>query len=452
MKKLALDRDWTQGSIVGSLWALSWPMMISQSLNMLGPTIDMIWVGRLGSSALAAVGVSGMAVMVSNSLVMGVFTSVRAMVARYIGAGDPKAANHIAQQAFVLGAGISFVIALIGIFLSEQILAWLGVEPDVITVGAAYMRIQFIGIVTMSVRMITESAMQASGDTVNPMRIALSFRAIHLILCPTLVFGWWIFPEMGVQGAAWTNVITQTMGGVLGIWFLMTGRTRMKLTFSNFQFDPGVIWKMIKIGLPAAITGMERSFANILLVKFVAPFGTFAVAAQSLQERIGAFIQMPAMGFGVSAGVLTGQNLGAGRPERAERSGWIAAAFFTGVMVVGSIVIWFFAPNIVRIFNSEPELVEIGANFMKIQIVGFLVFGFVIVLSQALNGVGETMVPMIVTLVTMWAIQVPLAWVLSTQTDLGMYGVRWGIVIALIFRGAIYAIYFKRGKWKNKKV
>ena len=451
MRRTAIDRDWTQGSIIGSLWSLSWPIMISQSLNMLGPTIDMIWVGKLGSDALAAVGVSGMAVMVANSLVMGVFTSVRAMVARFIGAGDRDSANHVAQQAFVLGAIISTVIALIGIFFSDGILAWLGVADEVIAEGSAYMRIQFVGIITMSVRMITESAMQASGDTINPMRIAIGFRVVHLGLCPALIFGLWLFPEMGVKGAAWTNVITQTIGGGLGLWFLLTGRTRMKLTFRNFKFDPGVIWRMVKIGLPAAITGIERSFANILLVKFISPFGTIAVAAQSLQERIGAFIQMPAMGFGVSAGVLSGQNLGARKPERAEKAGWIAAFLFTGVMVAGCLVIWFFAENIVRLFNTEPELIATASSFMRIQIVGFLVFGFVIVLSQALNGVGDTIVPMLVTLTTMWLVQVPLAYVLS-KTGLGMYGVRWGIVIALIIRAATYIVYFKLGKWKQKQV
>lgn len=449
MRKRAVERDWTQGSIIGSLWSLSWPVMVSQSLNMLGPTIDMIWVGKLGSDALAAVGVSGMAVMVANSLVMGIFTSLRAMVARYIGSGDNDAANHIAQQAFVLGAAISIIIGIIGVFFSEQILMWLGVSENVISTGAAYMRIQFIGIVTMSVRMITESAMQASGDTINPMRIAVGFRVLHLALCPALVFGLWIFPEMGVQGAAWTNVLSQLLGGALGLWFLVSGRTRMELSFRNFRFDPAVIWKMVKIGLPAAVTGMERSFANILLVKFISPFGTIAVAAQSLEERIGGFIQMPAMGFGVSAGVLAGQNLGARRPERAEKSGWIAAFLFTGVMIVGSLVIWFFSEYIVRIFNTEPNLVAVTSDFMRIHIVGFLVFGFVIVLSQALNGVGETVVPMIVTLTTMWLVQVPLAYALS-KTGLGMYGVRWGIVIALVVRAATYITYFKLGKWKQK--
>jgi putative MATE family efflux protein len=426
-------------------------MMVSSSLTTLGPTIDMIWVGKLGSASMAAVGVSGMAVMVANSLTMGIFTGLRALVARYVGAGDIKGANHITQQAFILGAALSVFIAIIGVFFSEQILVLLGVEADVIELGAAYMRIQFIGMVTMSVLRIAESSMQASGDSVTPMKIAVYFRILHLVLAPALIFGLWIFPEMGVRGAAWTGVITQGVGATVGIWYLITGRTRMKLTFKNIGFDPGVIWKLVKIGIPASVTGMERSFANLILVAFISPFGTVAVAAHSLMQRIDGFTNMPATGFGVGAGVLVGQNLGAGKPDRAEKSGWIAAGFFTAIMTVCSIVTWFLAPEIVRIFNSEPELVEIGSLFLKIQIVGYMVFGCVIVLSTALNGAGDTLIPMLVTLLTMWFVQVPLAYFLS-HTFIGAAGVRWGIEGALVFRGGIYAVYFKKGRWKRKNI
>ncbi|MFC1900316.1 MATE family efflux transporter [Chloroflexota bacterium] len=452
MRNDTFSRDWTEGSIVRNLWSLSWPMMISSSLMMLGPTIDMIWIGRLGSSSIAAVGVSGMAVMVANSITMGVFTGLRALVARFVGAGDIQGANHVTQQAYILGAGLAVIIAMIGVFFSEQILVLLGVEADVIELGAAYMRIQFIGMVTMSILRITEASMQASGDTITPMRISIFFRLLHVGLAPSLIFGWLIFPELGVRGAALTNVITQGIGGAIGMWFLLTGRTRMKLTFKNFSFEPVIIWRLVKIGIPAAITGMERSFANLMLVKFISPFGTIPVAAHSLMQRIDAFTHMPAMGFGVGAGVLTGQNLGAGKPERAERSGWIAAGIFTAIMACSGIAIWFLAPYIVRIFNSEPELVEIGASFLHIQIVGYLVFGCVIVLSQALNGAGDTIIPMLVTLLTMWFIQVPMAFFLTRYTGVGAAGVRWGIVTGMAVRAGIYTTYFKKGRWKRKKI
>jgi len=182
------ERDWTKGSIIRNLWSLSWPMIVSNSLNMLGPTIDMIWVGRLGAASVAGVGVAGIAVMMVMSMMMGLFMGLRAMVARFVGAGDNRGAIHVARQAFAISAVFSIVMAATGIFLAEQILILMGLEADVIAQGAAYMRILFVGVVVMSFRMVTEAIMHASGDTVIPMRIVIFFRLFHVALCPFQAF------------------------------------------------------------------------------------------------------------------------------------------------------------------------------------------------------------------------------------------------------------------------
>jgi len=448
----AYDRDWTKGSIIGNLWSLSWPMTITSTVMMVGPTIDMIWVGKLGTAAIAGVGIAGIAVMLVNSLMMGFFTGLRAMLARFVGAGDEQGANRVAQQALVVGVGFAIVMAAIGIFLAEPILMLLGVEANVVREGTAYMRIQFVGMATMSGGWIANSTMQASGDAVTPMKIGIGTRLFHVALCPFLIFGWWIFPRLGVSGAALTAVISQGVGGVIGLWVLFSGRSRLSPTMSNFRFDVNMIWRMVKIGIPASITGMERSLADFLLLWFIVPFGTFAVAAHSLVQRIDMFLHIPAMGVGQAAGVLAGQNLGAGQPERAEKTGWLAAGFYTGVMLIGAVAIWFWAGNIVRLFNPEPTLVEIASTFLRIQIVNYMVFGVVIVLLNCLNGVGDTIIPMWTTLITLWGVQLPLAYFLPRVTNLGIYGVRWGIVIAIVMRAAIYGTYFKTGRWKRKKV
>jgi len=326
------------------------------------------------------------------------------------------------------------------------------VEADVVREGAAYMRVMFVGSVFMSLRMMAEGVMQASGDSRTPMRIIMFCRLFHVAICPFLIFGWWIFPRLGVTGAAMTNVFSQSLGVALGLWVLFSGRTRLQLTLKNFRLDPPMIWRVVRIGIPASITGVERSFANLVLMKLIVPFGTFAVAAHSLIQRVDSFLHMPAMGFGQGSGVLAGQNLGAGKPERAERTGWLAAGLFTCVMVVGSLVIWFWAEKVVGVFNTEPSLVEIASTFLRIEIVSYMVFGVVVVLTQCLNGVGDTMIPMVTTLVTMWGVQVPLAYFLSRVTNLGVYGVRWGIVTAIAMRAVIYATYFKLGRWKRKQV
>lgn len=452
MKRPAYDRNWTEGSVIYNLWTLSWPIMVSQTLTVLGPTIDMIWVGKLGAAPIAGVGVSGMVVMAVNSIMMGLYTGLRAMIARYVGSGDTDGANNVGQQALVIGTVFSVMMAAIGIFLAEPLLSVFGIEPDVVAEGAAYLRIQLAGSITMAAAMVSQSVMQASGDTVTPMRISIFFRLLHIVICPLLVFGVWVFPEMGVSGAAWANVISQFFGAIFGIWFLFTGRTRLKLTLRNFRLDKDIIWRMTKVGIPASITGVQRFLPYLILVWFVSPFGTAAVGAHSLMQRIDTFIRMPAGALGNAAGVLAGQNLGAGKPERAEKGGWIAVALFSGSMVVCCIFIWFFADSIVKIFSTDTELVDIASTFLRIQILGYIVFGPTIVISLCVEGVGDTMITMIVTLLTMWVIQIPLAWFLPGQTALGVYGVQWAISIALVVRALLFTIYFKSGRWKRKVI
>ncbi len=451
-RRAAFKRDWTKGSIIGNLVGLAWPMMITDGLNMMGPTIDMIWVGKLGAVAIAGVGVSGMAVGLVNSARRGLSTGTRAMVARFVGAGDEAGARHVAQQAFVISFGFAAFLAAIGIFLAEPILKLLGLEADVVREGAAYMRIMFIGSLFMSLRIMTETVMESSGDAVTPMRVAMFFRFFHVALAPFLIFGWWIFPRLGVSGAALTNVFSQSLGAAIGLWFLFSGRTWLRLTLRGFRLDPSMIWRIVKIGVPATITGMERSLANLVMVGLIVPFGTLAVAAHSLCRRIGSFLHMPTTGLGMASGVLAGQNLGAGQPERAERTGWQAVGLVTVVMLIASVATLFWAEGMVKIFNAEPGLVEIAATFLMIQIVGYMVFGLAAALAQCLNGVGDTMITMLVTLVAMWGVEVPLAFFLSRYTDLGVYGVRWAMVIALVLRALTYAIYFRMGRWKRKTV
>ncbi len=447
------NRDWTQGSIMGNLWGLAWPMSISALVEQLGPTVDMIWMGKLGQSAMAGVGVASLAVMTVNAARMGLNTGIRAMIARAIGAKDLDEANRVTQQGLVVSTIFAILMAAIGGFFSESILQLLGVEPEVVTTGAAYMRIQLVGSIFMSMGMLANGVMQASGDTVTPMKLIVTGRLLHVALAPFLIFGWWIFPRMEVQGAAVTNIIQYALVSAgIGWWVLFSGHSRIKPSLKGFRFDSKILWRMVKVGLPASFTGMERNFASLIIVKFISPFGTVAVAAHSLLNRIDPFFHMPATGFGQAAGVLAGQNLGAKLPERAERTGWIAAFIFTAAMVLASILVLTIPGPIIRLFNSSADLVELTTIFLRIEIVNYMVFGFVTVLMNCLNGTGDTWVPMWTNLVSMWVINVPLSWFLSTQTNLGVSGVRWGIAIAIVMRAVTYVIYWKMGRWKTRRV
>ena len=461
------DRDWTQGSIIGNLMKLSWPMIISSSLNMLGPTIDMIWVGKLGSSAIAAVGIAGIGVQLLMSAIMGLAMGMRAIIARFIGARDLQSANHVAVQAFLVSAVVSVIMALVGLFLAEPIMSLFPLEEEVILQGATYLRIVFVGGIVMVVRMMCEGAMQAAGDAVTPMWIGIFFRFLHVALCPFMVLGWWIFPQLGVSGAAFTNIISQSLGLGLSLWVLFTGRSiyfslvrkmvrlgqsRMKLTLDNFRIDPGVIWRIIRIGVPSSIMGIQMALAGFVFIRIMAPFGTFAVAAHTIAQRVEMILFMPVMGLGMAAGTLAGQNLGAGQPERAERGGWLAAIVALVLMAVCSLGLLLGAEGVVTIFNKESGLVEMGSSFIRIATVGYFLIGFVIVLQFCISGAGDTVPPMVISLLMMWLIQLPLAYVLPRYTGLGVYGVRWAMVISMGVGTIAYTTYFRLGRWKRKRV
>ena len=451
-KKSPLGKDWTKGNVFHNLLRLSWPMAISNLLMSIGPTIDMIWVGKLGSASVAGVGVAGLAVQIIMVAIWSLMVGMRAMVARFIGAGDTRGPNHVAQQALVVCTVFAVLMAVIGMFFSEAVLGMFGLEDDVVKEGAAYLRILFVGSVVMCIRMMADAGMQASGDVITPMRIAVFYRLFHVALCPFLIFGWWIFPEMGVSGAATTNIISQSMGTALGLWVLFTGRTRLKLSLKGFRLDLNIIWRMVKIGLPALVSGVQKSLTGFIFMWIIAPFGTAAIAAHTISQRIEMFLFMPGMAFGMAAGVMVGQNLGAQKPERAEKSTWLAVAIVEGIMIICSVVLLLWAEQIIGIFNQEPELVKIASTFLRIAVVGYSVLAFVAVLMSALSGAGDTIPGMIIEIIATWLISLPLAYFLPKITDLGIYGVRWGLVAGMLASTAAIIVYFRLGRWKRKKV
>jgi putative MATE family efflux protein len=446
------EKDLTKGSIVSNLWSLGWPITVSTTVMMVGPIIDMIWIGKLGSAEMAGVGISGIVVALINSLIMGLFTGLRALVARFVGAGDKEQANRVAQQAFVIGAALSLVLAVIGQLFATSIMNLWQLEPDVIAAGATYMRIELIGIFTMSFGSLAQNVMQASGDAQMPMKIIIGERVLHIILCPFLIFGWWIFPRLGVSGAALSGVISQGIGGAVLLWILFSGRTRLHITLRNFKFDGSIIWRMVKIGVPSALSSIHLNIGNIVFMWFIAPFGTLAVAGHNLVSRVDMFVMLPAIGLGSAAGILAAQNLGAQQVERSAKTAWIAIGWLTGIMAVFSVAIWFFAGNIVQVFNPEAELVELASTFLQIQIASYMCNGLMFVMMNVMNTVGDTLIAFIIDLTTMWGIRVPLAILLPKLANLGVYGVRWALVADTVSSAIVFIIYFQSGRWKRKKI
>jgi putative MATE family efflux protein len=445
-------REWTRGPIISNLLLLSWPMVLMETLYVISQAVDMVWVGKLGSSAIAGLGIANIVIMLIISMDMGVVVGVRAMVARYVGAGDYRGANQIAGQAILLSAFWGAMMTIVGLSLSGPILNLFRLEADVAVAGMTYLRILFAAWIAMDVWIMGLYVIQSSGDTINPMLIEAVMRVFHVALCPFLVLGWWIFPRMGISGAALSNAIFQSLGAVAVLWFLFSGRTRLKITLGDLRFSPDILLRIFKIGIPASVMSIQRAFGNMILTWVIAPFGTLAVAAHSLGTRVEMFIFLPSMGLGMGSGVLVGQNLGARQPERAEKSAWTALGFVEAFTVCCAIVILLWAENVVSVFNNEPGLVDIGSLFLRIAAVSYVVIGLVAVLQNSIAGAGDTLPNMIISIGMIWVVTVPLAFLLPQIGDLGVLGVRWAMVAGMAGGAAAYVIYFRLGRWKKKKV
>jgi putative MATE family efflux protein len=313
-----------------------------------------------------------------------------------------------------------------------------------------YMRIQFIGMAGMAFRMMSGAALQASGDTVTPMKATTVTRLIHIGLSPALVFGWGPLPAMALAGAATANVLSQFVGAGMNFRALFLGTSRLHLTLTGYKPDFPLLWQIIRTGMPASITQAERNFASLILFGLVAPYGATTLAAFSLTRRVEMLAMMGAMGMGQSAGVMVGQNLGAGKPERAKQS--VAWALFFVVLVSAVIVgaMMLFPRPFLQIFNNDAELLDQAVIWLRIQAIGYFVMGTGMVFMQSYNTAGDTLIPMITTLVSIWGVQQPLAFTLP-GLGLGEYGIAWAIVIGQGVRLAIYVPYFFYGRWLRIK-
>ena len=374
------------------------------------------------------------------------------MVSRAVGMGNIGLANHIVLQAGTLTLAYGLVMILVGVVFTELLLRLLGVSDAVIAQGAMYMRIQFIGQGITGFQNLSGHALAAAGDTLTPMKANVVARVLHIALSPLLMFGWVGLPALGLPGAAVAYVIAHAVSLGLILAALFRGTSRLHLTLKGYHLDWRVLGQLVKLGLPASVNSMERSLAQLVVVGLVAPFGDYALAAYALTRRVEMFANLGSQGLGQASGIIVGQNLGAGKPDRAKKTILWAAAYVTLVKSLLGAALFLFPAAFLSIFSRDPELLSVAQVWLRIQIVGYVAMGIGQVAMQSFQTAGDTIVPMLVTLVSIWGIQQPLAILLPRVTDLGQYGIAWAIVAAMLARPMFYIPYFFSGRWLRVRV
>lgn len=441
-----------ESRLVRPLVKLAWPITVSEIAGTLGPTLDMVWIGRLGSAALAGVGMASAALAVVMNVTVGISMGLRAMVARYVGTGDAKAAAHVTLHAFALSIAFATLVALLSIFFSDDIIRLLGLKDVAATEGTVYLRVSFFGVMVFALRLMVETALQASGDTMTPMKLSLLHRSVHTLLSPTLAFGWLGLPRLGVAGVVISSVITQALAFCLAVWVMWTGRTGLRLSLDGFRFTPAAAWRLVRVGIPASITFVQNDLGGMFIMALLARFGTVAVAAHVIARRLEMMLAMPGSGLGNAAGIIAGQSLGARDPGRATRAGWAATGLTMGVMAGFALVAWLGAEPIARLFNSEPALVATAASFIRISTVGYVLLGALLILMLVLIATGDTVPPMLILSASLWLGAVLPVFLLTRFTDIGIIGVRWVLVTPAAATAFGLALYYRSGRWTRRRV
>ncbi len=413
---------------------------------------DLVWAGFLGTRAIAGMGVAQQYTQLGFTGRQGIDISQRAMISRAIGMGDQALANHILMQAWTLTIVFSTVMVGIGVFFTEPLLRLLGLSEEVIAEGAPYMRLQFIGQMAMAFQQVSGHALAAAGDTLTLMKSTTVARVAHIALSPLLVFGLGIFPEMGLAGAAMANIIAHALSVSILFWVLFRGTSRLHPRLSEYRFDGPLLWRMIKLGVPAALNGMERTVSQMVMIFLVVPFGDITLAAFTVTRRVEMFANLGSQGMGLASGVIVGQSLGAGKPERAKQTMYCAIGYVLTVKTILCLFLFAFPVLVLSIFNRDPEFLQVASLWIRITVLGFLFMGAGQVFQNSFQMAGDTVTPLLITLVSLWVVGIPLAYVLTQFTGLGEFGVAWATVIAMMIRGGAYVPYFLSDRWLKVKM
>ncbi len=442
----------TEGSVLRALGVLTAPMLISGMLQNAQSLIDLFWVGRLGPHSIAAVAISGTILMILFPVLMGLATGTIALVARAVGADRYDDASAAASQSLMLAVVLGVLCGILGWFAADPLLRLLGAEPEVIAAGSGYLKIMLLGTFTVFVLFTGNSALQGAGDATTPMYLMLVSNVLNIVLDPLFIFGLGPFPRLGVAGAAWATILSQAIVAIMSIHVLVSGRTRLHLHARQWVPNPGLSWRILRIGIPGSGQMLSRSLMSAVMMAIVASCGTAAVAAYGTGLRFHMIILMPAFALGGAAATMVGQNLGAGQPQRAHHVAWTASIAAAVILGAAAGLLFVFARPLIRLFNTDAQVVDIGTHYLRIVSPFYLFAAVGIVLARAMNGAGDSLSPMVITIVTLWGLQVPLAILFSRLWQPATVGIWWAIVVAFVVQAVLTAAWFETGRWKRARV
>ncbi|MFL5619525.1 MAG: MATE family efflux transporter [Gemmatimonadaceae bacterium] len=447
----AHGRDFTEGPIGRAIFILAVPMVLEMLMESIFVVVDVFVVAHLGADAVATVGLTESFMTILYTLAMGLSIGAGAMVSRRIGEKDAEGAAHTAAQVVLFGLGLSVSIGVVGAILAPQLLTIMGASPGVIA-NVSFTRVMLGGNASVVLLFLINSVFRSSGDAATAMRTLWLANGINVILGPALVFGWGPLPQLGVVGAAIGTTIGRGTGVLYALTRLKQPASRVRLHAHHFRLDVGLIARVVKLSSAATFQVFVGMASWIGLVRILASFGSAALAGYTIGIRIVMFALLPSFGMSNAAATMVGQALGAKKPERAEAAVWKTARYNAVFLAVIGLAFVVFARQIVGGFTSDPAVAGFGVMALRTIAYGFVFYAYGMVIGNSFNGAGDTRTPTWINLFVFWVLEIPLAWLLSHQTGLGVLGVFVAMTIAFSTLAVVSSIVFRKGRWKRQVV
>ena len=448
-RKRKVENGLVEGRLSRSIWKLAAPMMIGGALLDLFSIVDLFFVGRLGHIEVAALSIAGTVMAIMMMLVQGIGVGTTALISHFTGEKNYEKSDEVLGQTLILGLIGSAIMLVVSFFLIEPLLKLFGATGEVLTYAADYLRINFSYSIIIFLFSGVNSALQGSGDVRTPLNALIIGNVLNIILDPLLIMGYGPFPAMGLSGSAVATVITRGIGLIYLFSHVLFGHSTIHLMRRHFKPDLILMRRIVSIGFYASLQVFIREVSFLFLMRLVTSYGDVTLAAYGIGSRIRSFIMVPGFGFASAAAVLVGQNLGAGKPERAKKSAWRAVIYYETITVPVALIFLIFAPTIVGIFNDHPEVITIGSSFLRYLAVTFPFLAFSLVFSQALNGAGDTRTATIVNAIGQLGFRIPLAYFFARTVGLGYKGVWLGINASDVVQGIGMILVFNAGHWQK---
>ncbi|MGZ3461278.1 MAG: MATE family efflux transporter [Archangium sp.] len=446
------EQDFTEAPLGRAILLLAVPMVLEMVMESIFAVVDVFFVSRLGAEAIATVGLTESVLSLLYALAMGLSIGAMALIARRTGEKDPNAAARVAVQAIGLGVLVSLPIAVGGVLLARPMLSAMGGSPWVVEHGFRYTQVLLGGNAIILLLFLINAIFRGAGDASVAMRVLWIANSLNIVLCPCLVLGLGPFPALGVVGAALATTVGRGVGVCYQLYRLLRGNGRVAVRHRHLRFEPATMLAMLQLSGGAIFQSLIGTASWTVLVRILASAGSAAVAGYTIGMRIIMFALLPSWGMSNAAATLVGQNLGARKPERAEQAVWRAGFYnmvFLGVVGLGFIL---FAEPLIAAFTQEPAVAAIAVRCLRIVSIGFLFYAYGMVLTQGLNGAGDTATPTLLNLVCFWGLELPLAWLLTGPLGLGPSGAFVAILIAFSVFALLGAWVFRRGRWKLRQV